>query len=341
MDRKEAQWLNETEGKTFEQLSDSGEERYHHLDALLAEALVKVLPKGLMMRVQQKEIAALRSNNCITGRQVLRMVYDWLRTDEHMSLVYGHAGLMEIPWMGDRAQDMQKFLGVWGSVSTISPRSSLTGSSGACCTGACCCSVALKEDLAHFRREKAKGEGAENYTYSFLRKSIERFIANDRQDKNLADRQHALRQAASGKAGADLAANQAAPAQKAKEKEKTKGQGDRSGSAKRSPSPTDKKAGKGKGKPHADKCYFYNIEIRGLGSGCRQKARTAPGRTSEFLTRIPCPRRRCHFRRGGAVHPLPLAVTRSHRKGEGPQRESWQERQRRHALFPVRAGGQV
>ena len=68
MDRKEVQWLNETEGKMFEQLSDSGEERYHHLDALLAEALVKVLPKGLTMRAQQKEVAALKSNSCITGR---------------------------------------------------------------------------------------------------------------------------------------------------------------------------------------------------------------------------------------------------------------------------------
>ena len=100
MDRKEVQWLNETEGKTFEQLSDSGEERFHHLDALLAEALMKVPPKGLMMRVQQMENAALKSNTCITGRQVLHMVYDWLRTDAHMSLVYGHADLMEIPWMG-------------------------------------------------------------------------------------------------------------------------------------------------------------------------------------------------------------------------------------------------
>ena len=49
-------------------------------------------------------------------------------------------------------------------------------------------SVSLKEGLAHFRREKAKGEDAESYTYSFQRLSIERLIANDRQDKNLADR---------------------------------------------------------------------------------------------------------------------------------------------------------
>ena len=118
--------------------------------------------------------------------------------------------------------------------------------------------------------KRQKGKSAGNYTYSLLRKSIERLIANDRQAKNLADRQNALRQAASGKAVADLAANQAAPAHKAKEKEKNKGQGDRSGSAKRSTSPTDKKAGKGKGKLHADKCYFYNVEIRNLGSGCRR-----------------------------------------------------------------------
>ena len=32
-------------------------------------------------------------------------------------------------------------------------------------------SVALKEDRAHFRREKAKGEDTESYTYSFLHKA--------------------------------------------------------------------------------------------------------------------------------------------------------------------------
>ena len=178
MDRKEVQWLNETEGKTFEQLSDSGEERFHHLDALLAEALMKVLPKGLMMRVQQKENAALKSNTCITGRQVLHQVYDWFRTDAHMSLVYGHADLMEIPWMGDRAQDTQKFLGVWDNVldnlteglSDMVKRDLLYRRMQL--------SNALKEDLAHLRREKAKGEGAERYTYLFLRRSIERFIEN-------------------------------------------------------------------------------------------------------------------------------------------------------------------
>ena len=65
---------------------------------------MQVFPQGLLMRMQQKELAALKSNNCITGRQVLHMVYDWFRTDEHMSVMYGHADLLEIPWMGGSGQ---------------------------------------------------------------------------------------------------------------------------------------------------------------------------------------------------------------------------------------------
>jgi hypothetical protein len=87
MGKKEARWFNETESKTFEQLSDFGEERFHHLDALVAESLMKILPKALSMKVQQKEIAALKNHSCITGRQVLHMVYDWLRAD-HVGYIW-------------------------------------------------------------------------------------------------------------------------------------------------------------------------------------------------------------------------------------------------------------
>ena len=130
-------------------------------------------------------------------------------------------------------------------------------------------SKASGEDLAHYRREKAKGEGSENHNYAFLRLSVERFIANDRQDKNLADRQNALRQVARGKQAAELAASPTAAAPKPKGKGKNMAHSDRCGSEKRTPSPPEKKGGKGKGKAHADKCYFYNLEARGLGPGCR------------------------------------------------------------------------
>ena len=83
------------------------------------------------MRVQQKELAALRSNDCITGRQVLRMVYDWLRADEHTSVIYGHADLLEAPWMGDKAMGTQKLLNCWGRVLD-------NMANGTYCTGAWC-----------------------------------------------------------------------------------------------------------------------------------------------------------------------------------------------------------
>ena len=57
--------------------------------------------------------------------------------------------------------------------------------------------------------------------------------------------------------------------QKTRKKGKGKSQSDRSGSARRTPSPRGKKGGKGVGKMHQAKCYFYNVELCGLGSGCR------------------------------------------------------------------------
>ena len=66
--------------------------------------------------------------------------------------------------MGDRAQDMQRFLNCWDSVienmnDDLKPKTKrdvfyrkLMGSK------------VLGEDLAHYRREKARGDSAENYS---------------------------------------------------------------------------------------------------------------------------------------------------------------------------------
>jgi hypothetical protein len=123
------------------------------------------------------------------------MVHGWSRTDEHMSAMYGHVDHMEIPWMGGRAIDMQKLLNRWGSVlddmqealSDIVKRGLLYRRM--------LNSEVLREDLANFRRAKAEGEGAKNYTHEFLRRSIDQYIVFGRRDKNLADRQQAFRQA--------------------------------------------------------------------------------------------------------------------------------------------------
>ena len=145
--------------------------------------------------------------------------------------------------MGDRAQDMQRFLNCWDSVIENMDDELKPKTKRDVFYRKLSVSKELSEDLAHYRRQKARGEGTENFTYEFLRLSVERFIANDRQDKNLADRQNALRQAARGKQAAELAAAPAAAAPKAKGRGKGKAHSDRSGSEKRTPSPPEKKGG--------------------------------------------------------------------------------------------------
>ena len=99
---------------------------------------MKVLPKQLALRVQQMELAALKKNTCITGRQVLHMVYDWLRTDEHMSVMCGQADLMDVAWVGDKAHEMQKLLTIWDIVqNNMEEEVSEKVKNGTCCTGGC------------------------------------------------------------------------------------------------------------------------------------------------------------------------------------------------------------
>ena len=80
-----------------------------------------------------------------------------------MSVMYGHADLLDVPWMGDRAQDMQNFLNCWDSVNDNMSEGLADKVKRDLLYRRVQASKMLSEDLAHFRREKAKGETAENY----------------------------------------------------------------------------------------------------------------------------------------------------------------------------------
>ena len=55
----------------------------------------------LIKESQQKELEALRNNTCVTGRQILHMLFSWLKTGQHMSQVFGFVDLIDIAWLGD------------------------------------------------------------------------------------------------------------------------------------------------------------------------------------------------------------------------------------------------
>ena len=191
VDKAEIAWFNEVEHRASEELADSGHPRLHHLDALLAAALVKVLPKQLGIMVERKEQDALRVDSCVSGRQIVRRVYDWFKTDDYMSTVYSYSDLSDISWMGDRAGDMQKFLYHWDHILENMPdvlseqvlRDIFAKQVGK--------PIALREDFAHYKRERSKGEDASHFTCAFLRRCVERFISNDRQERSLAERKQA------------------------------------------------------------------------------------------------------------------------------------------------------
>ena len=87
-DQQEAPWFKEIEGKSFDELGKSGSARFQLLDSQLAAALVKILPDQLRTRVQAKEMDAYKRNTTITGRQIVFMIYEWFKTDAHMSTFF-------------------------------------------------------------------------------------------------------------------------------------------------------------------------------------------------------------------------------------------------------------
>ena len=78
-----------------------GEERFHALDALLCQALLKSLPPDLHQRIRRKEDEAWQNDTTITGLQVAWMIYDYFKTEDHMSQVYGLNDLTDLTWYGD------------------------------------------------------------------------------------------------------------------------------------------------------------------------------------------------------------------------------------------------
>ena len=94
------------ENATFEELGRDTSARFQPLDAQLAAALIKTLPEQLRVRVQAKEMEAYKNDAAITGRQIVHMIYDWFRTDAHMSAFFSFHDLSQLTWLGDNPADM-------------------------------------------------------------------------------------------------------------------------------------------------------------------------------------------------------------------------------------------
>ena len=102
-DKAEVKWFKRAsrKGVTFDDLRNVGEERFQALDSLLCQALIKNLPLDLHQRIRRKEDEAWQNDTTITGLQVAWMIYDYFKTEDHMSQVYGLNDLTDLTWYGD------------------------------------------------------------------------------------------------------------------------------------------------------------------------------------------------------------------------------------------------
>ena len=115
-DKKEVAWFKSIENATFEELGKDNLERFQPSDSQLAAALSKTLPEQLRIRVQAKEMEAYKDDATLTGRQIVHMIYDWFRTDAHMSTFFSFNDLSNLVWLGDKLGDMEKFLQNWDHI---------------------------------------------------------------------------------------------------------------------------------------------------------------------------------------------------------------------------------
>ena len=198
--------VSQAKTATFEQLADSGGQRFHHLDAALATALIKTVPSQLRIRIQKKEDELIKVAKVIKGRQVVWMVYDWFRTKPHMQSHHGYQDLNALTWKGDAPAEMEYFLQQWDYyVSKITDTKLASAEvlrdlmyekmKG---------SKVLAVELAHFKRARAKGDTPDgapvdpDFCLEFLRNTIETYIYDEREDKNLEGIRKAVTATGSG-----------------------------------------------------------------------------------------------------------------------------------------------
>jgi len=177
------------------------------LDRRLAKALMKLSSTtgAFSTKVSQAQEAQLSEcQKLLSGRQILWLIYDYLKTNDDMQLSYGLRDLQEIVWLGDA--HLTTFYNLWidtaeklrEELSDQTMRELLLEQMKQ--------SPMFKTDLDHFRREKGKPD----HSYKFLLKCMSERMTELRQetnrDKRLADLKQKVKQAEGQNAALQLAA---------------------------------------------------------------------------------------------------------------------------------------
>ena len=118
-DKKEVQWIFEVEFKSFDELASWGDHRFAKLDNSLASGLPTLIESAsrkdtvfastIQRKYKLKQSEAMKSNDTLTGRQIVKMIMDEFQTAGHMRESEFYTRLDALQWEGDRNEDLARF----------------------------------------------------------------------------------------------------------------------------------------------------------------------------------------------------------------------------------------
>ncbi len=276
---------------TYEELANCDADM-KPLDALLGSCLKTIMPERLKEKVDKMELEAFEMGNLLSGRQMGWLCFNWFKTEDNMSNIYSYNHLAEIKWFGDHR--ITEFLRIWDQIWKSLPNSKQIPDEVKRDLFAERVkeSKVLKEDYAHYCRDKAKGLMGQDGTYEYLRRCCEVYEENRGKEAIVKETKDEFTRLANG-AMKNQKGNENHPAMPA-----AKGKGKGKGKEKKAENGDAKGKGKGKGKrsqsappapargrtldktPRTDgltdiaedpkkRCWYFNKHVRGEGPPCK------------------------------------------------------------------------
>ena len=187
-DRAEIKWLGESLTKSYEELEDSGEARFSHLDALLSQSLEKILPSDLYRTFQAKSEAALDTGGCVNGRQICWLICNYYKTSSHMTMIYSYQHLDSLKWYGDHR--VPEFRHQWlRLVDNLKDPLGEETLRDMLATKISESRIAFKDDMNHYNRERGKSRmtkvDSPDYSYVYLLGIMERHCCDQLENRQL------------------------------------------------------------------------------------------------------------------------------------------------------------
>jgi hypothetical protein len=197
IDMKEIDWFRECKDKdsTLQSLANSGSDRFKSIDMKLATSMTAIVKDACngsdksVLQLHEQIIAEAadaweKNGKILMGRQLVWLMYNFLRINPDMNTVYGIQDLSVVTYNGD--QEAHFFLRNWDHVIRFQRTPLDDKTKEEMILTQLEKSVVLTGDIAHYRRQD---QATTDRSYAFLRGCLTRYIARTIEQKNRANMQ--------------------------------------------------------------------------------------------------------------------------------------------------------